>query len=160
MSCFPVTINGANNVGIACDAHDTEASADQASYGSFEDFSINFDASTQIGISYVGLSRWVTRHIVIVFGTYGATGIACQSGTLASSGGPAQWYNQFYDIFIVGTSTAVTNGAVGWEIGGTANTDEQATTWTIYGGRTNLCQYGVRINGATHITFFNHTTEG
>lgn len=158
---FVTTFNliGTNSICISSPAQATMLASGTAFYGTFENFNISFSDSTQIGVSYVGLSRWTTKNVSTLMNTFGATGFKCLSTTTAGVGGPAQWYNSFYDCNHVGTATARTNGAIGWDIGGDLATDEQATTWNIHGGRTNLCEYGVKINGVNGINFYGHTTE-
>ena len=152
-------VSGVGAYGFKSLSHDTGLAADGVSYGGFWDFQFNFTLGSQASISYVGLSRWSTKRVYNVFGSIGATGFECKPTVLAGSGGPAQWYNSFEDCFNIGTSAAKTAGAIGWNIGGTLATDEQATTWRITGGRTNLCQIGVWLKGATAINFYDHVTE-
>ncbi|MDC0600103.1 hypothetical protein OAO65_02215 [Flavobacteriales bacterium] len=155
-----IKVSGSNNHAFKAEAQDTMLSAGNASFGVFKDFQIQFTLGSQAGISYVGLSRWHTENILNLMSGVGATGFECKPTTLTGSGGPSQWYNTFINCFNVGNAAAKASGAVGWDIGGTLSTEEQATSWSILGGRTNLCQVGGWIKGATGINFRSHTMEG
>jgi hypothetical protein len=140
-------------------AQDTMASADSVSYVTISDLSCFFSLGSQVGLSCVGMTYSTFKNLTFVMNSVGATGIECIPTVLAGSGGPSQWYNSFYDISNVGNSSALSAGAVGWDLGGSTATEEQCTTWNIFGGRTNFCDIGVWIKGATRLNFYGHTTE-
>jgi hypothetical protein len=152
-------VTGSGAVGIRCAAHDSLLGADDAAWGTFEDFGIRFSNDSQVGISFVGLSRWYTKNVLTIMDGFGATGIQCKSTVTRASGGPSQWYNRFENVNNVGTAPSQAAGAIGWDIGGTLATDEQATAWYVTGGRTNFCQIGVWLKGVSHVDFTNHVTE-
>jgi hypothetical protein len=152
-------VTGSGAVGIRCAAHDSLLGADDAAWGTFEDFGIRFSNDSQVGISFVGLSRWYTKNVLTIMAGFGATGIQCKSTVTRASGGPSQWYNRFENVNHVGTAPSQAAGAIGWDIGGTLATDEQATAWYVTGGRTNFCQIGVWLKGVSHVDFTNHVTE-
>ena len=159
MDSTSFNLTGSGSVGFKTLAHDSLSSANNASWGGFEDFSIGFSNGSQVGVSFIGMSRWNTKNIITVMNGFGATGIEMKSSVTASAGGPSQWYNRFENVFHVGNAAAQIAGAVGWDIGGTLTTDEQATAWYITGGRTNFCQVGVWLKGVSHVDFTNHITE-
>ena len=158
--CTFIKVSGANNYGFRTEAQSTMLASGNASYGTFEDFQIQFTLGSQAGISYVGVSYWFARNITNLMGTVGATGIECIPTKTTSTGGPSQWYNTFVNIINVGTASAKAAGSVGWDIGGVLATDEAANAWNIFGGRTNAQDVAVWIKAANSITIQGHTTEG
>lgn len=104
---------------------------------------------------FTGFCRTVVRDVGLTF-KGNVTSISVIGATPASLGGPAQWYNSFYDVFVEGLG-----GGIGWDLGDTLVAKEQITTWNWYGGRTSgSTGIGMRINGATGCNLHGHVFEG
>ena len=107
-----------------------------------------------------GYSRTTVEDVFIGW-CGGVTGIQMTGAKTAGTGGPANWYNNFYDIYVERPS-AWPAGGIGWLLGDKAADKEQITTWGIYGGRTSGSSGGTGLNiqSCNSINFFNHVVEG
>ncbi|MCF6216845.1 MAG: hypothetical protein L3J58_11830 [Emcibacter sp.] len=156
-------LSGVSSTGIKGPAADTQLSADTLSFGVFDGFSMWSNEAapvSQIQWNITGFTRWTTRNVFISwFG--GCTGIQMTGATLASSGGPAHWYNNFYDVFLL-RAASLPVGGVGWLLGDLAADKEQITTWGIFGGRTSGSGSGTGLNvqSCNSLNFYNHVIEG
>ena len=156
-------LSGVTSVGIKCAAADTGAVADQISRGHFRDFgmfSAETTPTTQIQWNAIGFSRWETSNIFIEFFS-GCTGISVIGSTLAGSGGPAQFYNSFYNCFFVRAASRAAGGTA-LDLGDTNTSFEQVTTWMFFGGRVSASGSGgtgLALRG-TGCMFFGVTFEG
>ena len=148
--------------GFRCEAADSQSYLGGVYYLDDSDFSLIPNPSITFTIPTIlwnmtGFTRCTWRNIALGF-KGNVTAVSVIGATLAGSGGPAQWYNSFYDIFVEGET-----GGIGWDLGDIANTKEQITTWNWYGGRTasgNVTGIGMRLNSATGCNLYGHAFEG
>jgi hypothetical protein len=158
-------LTGDNKTGLQNASATTQSFADQLSFGVYKGFAFvpkNPPVELPVGQliwNATGYSRWTTYDVFIGW-CGGCTGIQMTGATLAGSGGPANWYNNFYDIFVERASAWPTGG-VGWLLGDTAADKEQITTWGIHGGRTSGAGSGtgLSIQSCNSVNFFNHVIE-
>lgn len=140
----------------------SQLSADSVYWNEYSNFSFIPDPSVTFSSPTVlwnmtGFARSVFRNLGTAF-KGNVTSWQLIGATLASSGGPTSWYNDFYDIFTEGTAT----GGIGWDLGDTLATKEQFTTWNWYGGRTSGnagTGTGMKINSATGVNLYGHVFE-
>jgi hypothetical protein len=158
---FLMSKNG--GTGLRTAAADTQLSADNVYWLRDADWSIihnpavSFTLPTTL-INMTGMSRYSARNIGVSWGS-NVRGVGMTGATPAGSGGPAQWYNSFYDCFVEGDGT----GGIGWELGDTDVNKEQITTWNWFGGRTssnNAIGTGMKLNSATGCSIRGHVFEG
>jgi hypothetical protein len=90
----------------------------------------------------------------------GCSGITMLNSVLAGSGGPPQWYNQFYSCNFIRRASRPAGG-IAMQLGDTDGTKEQVTTWTFVGGRVSGAGdgSGLQLRG-TGNQFFGVTFEG
>lgn len=90
----------------------------------------------------------------------GCSGITMLNSVLAGSGGPAQWYNQFYSCNFIRRASRPAGG-IALQLGDTDANKEQVTTWTFVGGRISGAGdgSGLQLRG-TGNQFFGVTFEG
>jgi hypothetical protein len=90
----------------------------------------------------------------------GCSSVTMLNSVLASSGGPAQWYNQFYSCNFIRRASRPAGG-IAMQLGDTDGTKEQVTTWTFVGGRVSGAGdgSGLQLRG-TGNQFFGVTFEG
>lgn len=155
-------LSGATSTGIKCAAADTQSSADQLSWGEFQGFgmySLESSPTSQIQWNAIGFSRWVTRDVFFEWFN-GCTGISVKNATLAGSGGPAQWYNSFYDCHLLHLAST-TAGGTALDLGDTDTGKEQVTTWSFFGGRVSASATGTGLAlRGTGCKFYGMTFEG
>ncbi len=152
---------GATSTGIKCQAATTQLAADQVSYGHFIDilFRSGESAPTSQTIwDATGFSRWSVERCWFEWFN-GCTAISVLGATLAGSGGPAQWYNSFYDCFFY-RSASRPSGGVALNLGDIDVGKEQVTTWRFFGGHISGAGSGdgVRLRG-TGCSFIGMTFE-
>lgn len=155
-------LKGNTSTGIKSAAADSGLAADQVSFGRFEGFSFySFESAptTQILWDARGFSRWRTSNVIFEwFG--GCTSISVIGSVLASSGGPAQWYNSFYDVFFIHAASRPVGG-VACNLGDPSALFEQVTTWMFFGGRFNSAGTGAGLSlRGTGNSFHGVTFEG
>jgi hypothetical protein len=110
-------------------------------------------------LNAIGFSYATFRNVSVEwFG--GCSGVTMLNSTLASSGGPAQWYNQWYSCNFI-RSASRPAGGIALQLGDTASGKEQITTWTFVGGRISgaASGTGLQLRG-TGNQFFGVTFEG
>jgi len=90
----------------------------------------------------------------------GVSGVTMLNSVLAGSGGPAQWYNQFYSCNFIRRASRPAGG-IALQLGDTDSGKEQVTTWSFYGGRISGAGdgSGLQLRG-TGNQFFGVTFEG
>lgn len=90
----------------------------------------------------------------------GCSGITMMNSVLAGSGGPAQWYNQFYSCNFIRRASRPAGG-IALQLGDTSGLKEQITSWTFTGGRVSGAGdgSGLQLRGAGN-QFFGVTFEG
>ena len=90
----------------------------------------------------------------------GVSAVTMLNSTLAGSGGPSQWYNQFYSCNFLRLASRPAGG-VAMQLGDTDAGKEQVTTWTFVGGRVSGAGdgSGLQLRG-TGNQFFGVTFEG
>jgi hypothetical protein len=155
-----MTTNGGTM--IKCAAAVSQSFSDGVYGCIYEDFAFSPDPAVTFSSSTVlwnmtGFSVCTWRSVEAIF-QGNVTSWQMTGATLAGSGGPANWYNTFYDIFTIGINT----GGIGWDLGDTSATKEQITTWNWYAGRTatqGSTGTGMKINSATGVNLFAHTFE-
>ncbi|MBY7909970.1 hypothetical protein KW420_09315 [Vibrio fluvialis] len=147
-------LSGSTATGVKCAAADTGSFSDQVSRGTFQGFSLYSNESSptsQTQWNAIGFSRWKTIDVLIDwFG--GCNGISVTGATLAGSGGPAQWYNDFYSVFLI-RRASMPSGGIALNIGDTDISFEQATSWNFFGGR--ISGAGSGTGAALRTTGFN-----
>ena len=156
---------GDNVTGMSNASATTQLAADGVSFSEKKGFTFrpkdpsSLTPTGQIIWNIQGYSRWTTTDVVIGW-CGGVTGISLSGATPASSGGPANWHNDFYSCFFLRPSSSPTGG-VAVQIGDATGTFEQATTWNFYGGRTSGANSGtgLNINHATSINYHGHVFE-
>jgi len=129
-------LKGLTATGIKCLAADTQLSADQVSFGVFKDIHFDTDEATptsQVLWNITGFSRWTTERCFFRWHG-GLTAVELIGATLAGSGGPAHFYNGFYDCFFL-RAAVNPSGGIAMDLGDTDATKEQITTLTMVGGR-------------------------
>jgi hypothetical protein len=147
--------------GFRCAAADTQLAAGIVYYLDDADFSLIPNPATVFTVPTIlwdmtGFTRCTWRNIALGF-KGNVTAVSVVGAALAGGGGPAQWYNSFYDVFVEGEG-----GGVGWDLGDTNVNKEQITTWNWYGGRTasGSTGIGMRLNAATGCNLYAHCFEG
>tara|TARA_R110000851_G_scaffold219118_2_gene371922 strand:- start:5553 stop:7376 length:1824 start_codon:yes stop_codon:yes gene_type:complete len=155
---------GNNKTGMSNASAITQLAANQLTFGEHKGFSFlpkdppNLAPTGQIIWNFTGYSRWVTTDVQIGW-CGGVTGISVQGATAAGAGGPAQWYNNFYNLFLLRPGSWPAGG-IGMILGDAIGATEQATTWAFYGGRTSGAGTGISLNRCNTISFYNHIIEG
>lgn len=140
----------------------SQVSADNVAWCEYSDFSFIPAPATTFALPTVlwnmtGFTRCIWRNIGTVFKD-NVTAWQLTNATLAGSGGPSNWYNDFYNVFTEGTATS----GVGWDLGDTLATKEQITAWNWYGGRTSGnagTGTGMKLNSATGVNLHGHIFE-
>jgi len=129
-------LSGSTSTGFKCAAADTQLVADQISRGHFKDFGMfsnEASPASQVQWNITGFSRWLTEGVFIEwFG--GCNGIELIDATLAGSGGPTQFYNEFHHCFLVRAASRP-SGGIALNLGDTDTGKEQITSMTWLGGR-------------------------
>jgi len=136
--------------------------ADQLQRGHFRDFSMFSDESaptSQIQWNIIGFSRWETSNVFIQF-FGGCNGISMKGSVLTGSGGPAQFYNDFYNCFLLRAASNPAGG-IALDLGDTDSGFEQVTTFHFHGGRVSGSGdgTGLALRG-TGCAFFGVVYEG
>lgn len=156
---FLMSLNG--GIGFKCAAQASQLSAGNVYWLEDSDFSlihnpaVTFNAPTILW-DMTGFTRCVWRNISLAFGG-NVTAVSMRGATLAGSGGPSQWYNDFYSVYCEGDGT----GGVGWDLGDKLANKEQITTWNWYSGRTGgTSGVGMKLNAATGCNLYGHCFEG
>lgn len=90
----------------------------------------------------------------------GVSAVTMINSVLTGSGGPAQWYNQFYSCNFLRLASRPAGG-VALQLGDADGGKEQITTWTFVGGRVSGAGdgSGLQLRG-TGNQFFGVTFEG
>jgi hypothetical protein len=129
-------LTGASTTGMKCPAAGTMLAADVVS--GLITRGINFISGeaapvAQIQWNLIGFTycSWYDCDVEW-FG--GCSGITMLNSTLAGSGGPAEWYNNFYNLNLTRLASRPAGGIAG-QLGDTDITKEQITTWNFRGGR-------------------------
>lgn len=156
-------LTGNNNTAIKNASATSGLVADQVTHFKMSGISLAAgDASPvgQIQIDMRGFSRVRFDDLWIEW-CGGCTGVSCADGVLAGAGGPAQFYNDFYNVFCE-RRAAKPAGGIGWDLGSNNTTEEQITTWNWFGGRTSGAGSGtgLSLRGGTGNNWFGHTFEG
>ena len=90
----------------------------------------------------------------------GCLGVTVLNSTLSGSGGPSQWYNQFYSCNFLRLASRP-SGGVALQLGDPEITKEQITTWAFFGGRISGAGGGTGLSlRGTGNKFFAVTFEG
>lgn len=153
---------GASTTALKCTAADTALAADGVSFIMFDglQFVSGETAPTaQVQWNAIGFSYTVFRNCDFEwFG--GCSAVTMLGSTLASLGGPANWFNSFYDCNFQRLGYRPTGG-VGLRVGDTAIGLEQITTWRFFGGRISGAGAGsgLQLRG-TGCQFYSVVFEG
>jgi hypothetical protein len=156
-------LTGNNNTAIKNAAAASGLVADQVTHFKMSGISLAAGDATPVGqiqIDMRGFSRVRFDDLWIEW-CGGCTGVSCVDGVLAGAGGPAQFYNDFYNVFCE-RRAAKPSGGLGWDLGSNNTTEEQITTWNWFGGRTSGAGSGtgLSLRGGTGNNWFGHTFEG
>tara|TARA_R110002074_G_scaffold141634_2_gene288070 strand:+ start:299 stop:2140 length:1842 start_codon:yes stop_codon:yes gene_type:complete len=156
-------LTGNNNTAIKNAAATSGLVADQVTHFKMSGISLAVGDATPVGqvqIDMRGFSRARFDDMWIEW-CGGCTGVSCVDGVLAGAGGPAQFYNDFYNVFCE-RRAAKPSGGLGWDLGSNNTTEEQITTWNWFGGRTSGAGSGtgLSLRGGTGNNWFGHTFEG
>ena len=155
-----MTTNGGTM--LECAAATSQSYADNVAGCTYSDFafapspSVTFSSSTVLW-NMTGFTLCSWKNIEGLF-QENVTAWQLTGATLASSGGPSNWYNTFYSVFTIGINT----GGIGWDLGDTLATKEQITTWNWFGGRTasqGATGTGMKLNSAAGCNLYGHTFE-
>lgn len=154
---------GSGAVGLKTPAAASQLAADIVAFGSHQGFWIEPDLGTaahvQDCIDMTGFTRTTFRDVRLGFAG-NKTGIRMTGATLSSSGGPAQWQNDFYSLYLIGDGT----GGIAASLGDTSTSFEQIVAWNFYGGRVIAngasVGTGIKLNGVTGVQFFGTVFEG
>lgn len=160
-----LSLFGDNKTGFYNKSTISGSFVDQVTYGRLSDMTIvpkvPATAVGQVMIDAIGFSRYTFENLYVAWCS-GVVGIRATGGVLAGSGGPAQWYNTFKNIFVE-RPASFPAGGTGWLLGESDLAFEQITTWAIIGGRTSgsgSSAFGINIQGANTVAFILHTIEG
>lgn len=115
--------------------------------------------SGQVMLNAIGFTYATFRNVNFEW-CGGCSAVTMLNSTLAGSGGPAQWYNQFYSCNFIRLASRPAGG-IGLQLGDTDSGKEQVTTWSFYGGRISGAGdgSGLQLRG-TGNQFFGVTFEG
>lgn len=156
---------GDNKTGMYNQSSISQGFSDQVSYTKLKGFAVvPKDPATELPTGQIiwnitGYSR-LTAEDVFIGWCGGVIGIQMTGATTAGAGGPANWYNNFYDIYVERPSAWPTGG-IGWLLGDTAADKEQITTWGIHGGRTSGAGSGtgLSVQSCNSLNFYDHVIE-
>lgn len=129
-------LTGASSTGIKCPAAGTMLAADVVANCYIKGIQFISGESApvaQVQWNLIGFTNYRFFDCSVEwFG--GCNGITVLNATLASSGGPANWYNSFYDLDLYRLASRPAGG-IGAQLGDPDITKEQITTWKFFGGR-------------------------
>lgn len=156
-----LSLMGASTTGIQSPAAASGLAADAISI-EISDLSLTSGESSPVGqtmFNAIGFTYSTYKNLTIEwFG--GCQGVTMLDSVLAGSGGPANWYNQFYSCNFISNASRPTGG-IALQLGDTSITKEQITTWTFVGGRVSGsgAGSGLQLRGSGN-QFFGVVFEG
>lgn len=156
-----LSLTGVSTTGLKSPAATSGLAADAISPKIFDLQLISGEAtpSGQVMLNAIGFTYSTFVNVNIEW-CGGCSGITMLNSTLAGSGGPAQWYNQFYSCNFLRLASRPAGG-IAMQLGDTDSGKEQITTWTFVGGRVSGAGdgSGLQLRG-TGNQFFGVTFEG
>lgn len=162
---FLCTNNG--GTGFKNASASSQVAADIVSFCEYKDFTVRHDHGTTFDSGTIlwdmtGFTRCEFYDVDMYLTDY-CTGMSMIDATLAGSGGPQNWYNNFFGcrwlIYAGGSGTGV-----GMELGDSSSGKEQITSWHFYGcswrATGGVGGTGLKINSGTGCTFNGINLEG
>lgn len=156
-----LSLTGASTTGIKSPAAASGLAADAISpqISSLSLVSGENTPSGQVMLNAIGFTYSTFKNVNFEW-CGGVSAVTMINSVLAGSGGPAQWYNQFYSCNFLRRASRPAGG-VAMQLGDTDAGKEQVTTWTFVGGRISGAGdgSGLQLRG-TGNQFFGVTFEG
>jgi hypothetical protein len=159
-------ITGNHNVLLAAsEDSSTATSADNLYYGEMANLALlSWEGANggtpvgQVGWDIIGFRWWRTFNCLLGWGA-GLTAVRGAGSELAGTGGPSQWYNEFFGCLL--HKHYASTGGIGMLLGDSSVDKEQVTTLRFYGGdaRGNGSGTAVHIQGGTGNIFDSTTFE-